>query len=74
MDFESARTPERSPRYYTLAVFELADLADELADAIFLEQAAQFLEAYAQHDSLPFAQRAAQRAAELHLRAKKLEK
>lgn len=74
VDYESAQTPERSPRYYTLAVFELADLAEEMADAIFLEQAVQFLEAYSQHQTLPFAQRAKQRAGELHQRAKSLGK
>ena len=72
VDFESARSPERSPRYYTLAVFELADLADEMADATFLEQAAQFLTAYAQHREFPLASRAEQRAAELHQRAQQL--
>ncbi|MBR4125934.1 MAG: tetratricopeptide repeat protein, partial [Victivallales bacterium] len=70
VDYEGALTPERSPRYYTLAVFELADLAEELADSGFLEQAAQFLLTYSQHSELPFADTAKERAEQLQKRAR----
>ncbi|MBR4518029.1 MAG: hypothetical protein IKO65_03400 [Victivallales bacterium] len=63
--YEGATTSEHSPRYYTLAVFELAELAEEMADPIFIEQAAQFLMTYAQHSELPFAENASERANEL---------
>ena len=66
VNYEGSLAPERSPRYYTLAVFELAELAEEMADPIFLEQAVQFLATYAQHPDLPFAEKAKARAAELH--------
>ena len=71
VSYEAAATAERSPRYYTLAVFELAELAEEMDDPLFLEQAAQFLLTYAQHPELPFAKDAAQRADALLQRSRK---
>ncbi|MBO4620600.1 MAG: tetratricopeptide repeat protein [Victivallales bacterium] len=65
VNYEGATALERSPRYYTLAVFELAELAEEMADPVFIEQAAQFLMTYAQHPELPFAENASKRANEL---------
>ena len=62
VDYEAALAPERSTRYYTLAVFELADLAEQMNDRIIRAQAVQFLQAYAQHKAFPFASEAADRA------------
>ena len=70
MSYEGSTSPDRSPRYYTLAVFELADLAEELGDPLFIEQAAQFLATYSQHPELPFADNARERAANLLERAR----